>query len=56
MGTDAMAVVDPASFRVRGLDGLAVADASVFPDMISANLNATVIMIAERAAMALGSR
>ena len=55
MGTDAMAVVDPASFRVRGLDGLAVADASVFPDMISANLNATVIMIAERAGMALGS-
>lgn len=53
MGLDAMAVVDPASLRVHGLDGLMVADASVFPKMISANLNATVIMVAERAAMAV---
>jgi choline dehydrogenase-like flavoprotein len=53
MGADAMAVVDPASLGVRGLDGLVVADASVFPKMISANLNATVIMVAERAAMAV---
>ena len=53
MGLDAMAVVDPASLRVHGLDGLMVADASIFPKMISANLNATVIMVAERAAMAV---
>jgi len=53
MGRDAMAVVDPATLGVHGLDGLMVADASVFPRMISANLNATVIMVAERAAMAV---
>lgn len=56
MGSDAMAVVDPASFQVRGLDRLVIADASIFPKMISANLNATVIMIAERAAMAVLGR
>jgi choline dehydrogenase len=53
MGRDAMAVVDPVSFAVHGIDGLAVADASVFPKMISANLNATTILVAERAAQAL---
>ncbi|WP_315836318.1 GMC family oxidoreductase [Bradyrhizobium prioriisuperbiae] len=53
MGADPMAVVDPASFQVHGVDRLMVADASVFPKMISANLNATVVMVAERAAMAI---
>jgi choline dehydrogenase-like flavoprotein len=53
MGSDPGAVVDPRSFEVHGLDGLFVADASVFPRMISANLNATVILVAERAAVAL---
>ncbi|MBO0662517.1 GMC family oxidoreductase N-terminal domain-containing protein [Jiella sp. MQZ9-1] len=55
MGRDAMAVTDPESFAVHGIEGLAVADASVFPKMISANLNATVILIAERAATRLGA-
>ena len=46
---DAAAVVDP-ELRVIGIDGLRVVDASVFPDLIGGNINATVVMIAERAA------
>jgi choline dehydrogenase len=49
IGIDDMAVVDP-ELRVRGLDGLRVADASVMPSVVSANTNATVCAIAERAA------
>jgi choline dehydrogenase len=49
MGVDEMAVVDP-ELRVRGIDGLRVADASVMPSIVSANTNATVLAIAERAA------
>jgi choline oxidase len=47
--SDTQAVVDP-ELRVRGIDGLRVADASVFPKMISVNLCMTVIMIGERCA------
>ncbi|HEY4277042.1 MAG TPA: GMC family oxidoreductase N-terminal domain-containing protein [Conexibacter sp.] len=49
MGTDASAVVDP-QLRVNGVTGLRVADASIIPSIPSANTNATVLAIAERAA------
>lgn len=49
MGHDQLAVVD-AALRVIGLDGLRVADASVFPSIIGGNTNAAVMMIAEKAA------
>jgi choline dehydrogenase-like flavoprotein len=48
MGTDDLAVVDP-QLRVRGIDGLRVADTSVFPRIPSGNLNAPAIMVGERA-------
>ncbi|MEE6177508.1 GMC family oxidoreductase [Mycobacterium sp. 050134] len=53
MGSDTLAVVDNA-LRVRGIDGLRVADASVMPTIVSANTNATVLAIAERAAEIVG--
>jgi choline dehydrogenase len=49
IGTDGQAVVDT-ELRVRGISGLRVADASVMPSAPSANTNATVYAIAERAA------
>jgi choline dehydrogenase len=48
MGTDKMAVVDP-QLRVRGVQGLWVADASVIPTIPAGNINATCIVIGEKA-------
>ncbi len=53
MGSDADSVVDPA-LRVRGVEGLRIADASVFPRITSGNINATCLMIGEKAADLIG--
>jgi choline dehydrogenase len=49
MGSDDQAVADP-TLRVRGVDALRVADASVMPLVPSSNIQPAVMMIAERAA------
>lgn len=49
MGYDDMAVVD-AEGRVHGTQGLRVVDASIMPDIVTANLNATTLMMAEKIA------
>jgi len=50
MGTGELAVVDPLTMRVRGLDGLRVVDASVFPYVTNGNIYAPTMMTAEKAA------
>ena len=55
MGTDSAAVVDP-TLRVIGLDGLRVADTSIFPSIMGGNTNAPTVMVAEKAADLLLNR
>ena len=48
MGIDGDAVLDP-ELRVRGTEGLRVVDAAAMPDLVSGNINACVLMMAEKA-------
>ena len=50
MGPDPATDVVDARLRVHGIDGLRVADASVFPTLTSGNTNAPVVMLGEKAA------
>jgi choline dehydrogenase len=50
MGVDEGSVVDPATMRVHGLEGLRVVDASVMPYVTNGNIYAPVMMLAEKAA------
>ena len=49
MGADERAVVDP-GLRVRGIEALRVADASIMPSIIGGNTNAPSVMIGEKCA------
>jgi choline dehydrogenase-like flavoprotein len=49
MGVDKDAVVDP-DLKVHGIEGLRVADASVFPLVVGGNTNAPAVMVGERGA------
>jgi choline dehydrogenase-like flavoprotein len=48
MGTGLATVVDP-QMRVHGIERLRVVDASAMPDLVSAHINACVLMMAEKA-------
>jgi choline oxidase len=46
---DPTAVVDP-QLRVRGIEGLRIADASIFPEIVRVNPNMTIVMVGSKAA------
>ena len=48
--SDPMAVVDPLTMKVHGMENLRVVDASVMPTTTNGNIHAPVLMIAEKAA------
>ena len=48
MGNDKLSVVDEET-RVHGLRNVRVIDSSIMPDIVSGNLNAATLMIAEKA-------
>jgi choline dehydrogenase len=50
MGTDDLAVIDPLTMNVRGLEGLSVVDASAMPYVTNGNIYAPVMMLAEKSA------
>jgi choline dehydrogenase len=50
---DRLAVVDP-ELRIRGLEGIRIADASVFPTMTTVNPMIGVLMVGEKAAELIG--
>ncbi len=54
MGRNQHSVVDP-QLRVRGVDGLWIADASIMPELLNAQLHAACVMIGERAAALLSA-
>ena len=56
MGRDAMAVTDPVSMKLHGIEGLRIADASVMPRLIGGNTNAPSMMIGEKCARAMLGR
>jgi choline dehydrogenase len=49
MGTDDMAVVDPDTMKVHGMENLRVVDASVMPHVTNGNIYAPTMMVAEKA-------
>jgi choline dehydrogenase/4-pyridoxate dehydrogenase len=55
LAADPLAVVDP-ELRVIGAEGLRVVDGAAMPDLVGGNINAPIIMIAEKAADLIGGR
>lgn len=56
MGTGEDAVVDPQTFRVHGIQGLRIADASIMPQVTTGNTNAPSVLIGEKCAAAITGR